>query len=64
MNSQQLAFVLVKDKAGFLKPVHEKANARTGGPNHLCQRLMLHLRNRSLGRPMAIEMSEQQKNTR
>jgi len=33
MNSQQLAFVLVKDEAGFLKPVHEKANARTGRPN-------------------------------
>ena len=30
MNSQQLAFGLVKDEAGFLKPVHEKANARTG----------------------------------
>ncbi len=64
MNSQQLAFVLVKDEAGFLEPVHEKANARTGRPNHLGQRLMLHLWNRGLGCPMAIEMSEQQKNTR
>ncbi len=64
MNSQQAAFVLVKDEAGFLKPVHEKANARTGRPNHLCQRLMLHLRNRGLGYPMAIEMSEQQENSR
>jgi hypothetical protein len=64
MHSQQLAFVLVKDEAGFLKLVHEKANARTGRPNHLCQHLMLYLRNRGLGRPMDFEMSEQQKNTR
>lgn len=64
MNSHQLAFVLVKDEAGFLKPVHKKVNARTGRPNHLCQRRMRHLRNHSLGGPMAIEMSEQQESTR
>ena len=64
VNSQRLAFVLVIDEAGFLEPVHKKANARTGRPNHLCQRLKLHLRNRSLGCSMAIEVGEQQKNTR
>ena len=62
MNSQQLAIVLVKDEAGFPKAVHEKTYARTGRANHLRQGLMCHLRNRSLGSGMTIEMSEQQKN--
>ena len=48
MNSQQLAFVFVVDEARILEPVHEKANARPRGAHHLCQRLMTHLRNRSL----------------
>ena len=64
MKSQQLALVLVTDEGGFPKPVHEKANARTGCPNHLWQRLVRHVRNHGLGRPMAIEMSKQQENTR
>jgi len=59
MNSQQVAFVLVKDETGSPEPIHEKADARTGSPNHLCQRLMTHFRNRSLGCSTAIEVGEQ-----
>jgi len=64
MNSQGLALVLVIDEAGFPEPVHEKANPRTGRPNHFCQRIMTHLWNRSLGCSMAIEVGEEQKSTR
>ncbi len=60
MNSEQLAFVLVRNEAGFLKSVHEKANARTGRSNHLCPNLTLHLWNRSLVCSVATEMGEQQ----
>jgi hypothetical protein len=62
MNSQK-AFVLAVDEARILEPVHEEANTRPRGAHHLCQRLMTHLRNRSLGCSMAIEVREQQGNT-
>ncbi len=49
MNSQQLAFGLVIAETRLLESLHEKANARPRGPYHFCQRLMINLRNHSLG---------------
>jgi len=59
MNSQQLAFILVIDEAGLFEPFHEKANARTGRPNHLCQNLMMYFRHRRFTCSMPVEVGKQ-----
>ena len=64
MNSQQLTFVLVIDESRFREPVHEKANARSCGPYHFCQRLMAYRRNRGLGSSMPIIVGELQQHMR
>ena len=64
MNSQQLAFVLVINEAGFLEPVHEKANARPGSPYHFRQCLVADRRNRSFWSSMPIIVGELQEDTR
>lgn len=64
MNSQQLTFVLVIDESRFLEPLHEKANARSCGSYHFCQRLMTDRRNRALRSSMPIIVGELQQDMR
>lgn len=52
-------FVTVINEARFLEPLHEKTNARAGGPHHFCQRLVTNLRDQGLLWPIPIEVSEQ-----
>lgn len=46
VNSDVAVIAAVFDKAELTKPIHENAHARSGGPNHLCQRFLRDLWNR------------------
>ena len=51
----------VVNKAQFPEPVHEKADSRTSGSDHFCQRLLTYLGDHGLGNAFLAEMSEQRR---
>src|SRR5690349_11170854 len=54
-----LQTAVVVDESQFPEPVHEEANPRAGGPNHLGQGLLTYFGNHALGHAFLAEMGEQ-----
>jgi hypothetical protein len=53
----------IVNKAQLSEPIHEKTDSRAGCAYHLCERLLTHLGDYSLGLTFLAEMSKQKKNT-
>jgi hypothetical protein len=62
MNSQSIT--TIGEKALFLEPVHETADAQPGCTDHAGESLLTDLGDYSLGRAFLIEMSKQEQNPR
>ena len=54
-----LQTAVVVDESQFPEPVHEEADPRAGGPNHLGQGLLTYSGNHALGYTFLAEMGEQ-----
>ena len=52
----------IVDEAQLSEPVHEEADPRPGGADHLGKRLLTDLRNYRLGYALLAEMSQQEQN--
>jgi hypothetical protein len=53
-------FTVVFDKTQLSEPIHEEAEPRAGGANHLREGLLADLGNHCLWRPVFAELGEQQ----
>jgi hypothetical protein len=53
----------IVNKAQLSEPIHEKTDSRAGCAYHLCEGLLTHLGDYSLGLTFLAEMSKQKKNT-
>ena len=53
----------IVNKAQLSEPIHEKTDSRPGCAYHLCEGLLTHLGDYSLGLTFLAEMSKQKKNT-